>query len=258
MPRFKDQAVCLRLVEFSESSQVAVLLTAEHGKVRGLAKGSRRLSPSSIQRFSGGLELMQRGQLVASTRPGSELAAITEWDLQDDAFALRRDLGAQQRAFYAVDLTHAMLADFDPHPATFSALGALLNGLAGPDAAAQDAALLRFQWSLLEDVGYRPVLDRDALHDAPLVEAEAYTFDAQAGGFTVDDARPAWRVRHATLTTLRHLAGEGDDADMPLDAEALRRANRLLAAYARELIGRELPTMGPALSATPRAGGSRA
>ncbi|MEO1235807.1 MAG: recombination protein O N-terminal domain-containing protein, partial [Planctomycetota bacterium] len=75
MPRFKDQAICIRDVDWSETSQVVVLLTETRGKVRGWAKGSRRQSPSSIQRFSGGIELLTAGQVVATTRPSTELAA---------------------------------------------------------------------------------------------------------------------------------------------------------------------------------------
>ncbi|MEM1444886.1 MAG: DNA repair protein RecO [Planctomycetota bacterium] len=246
MPRFKDSAVCLRLVEYSESSQVVVLLTQAHGKVRGLAKGSRRLAPSSIERFSGGMELLHRGQVVATTRPSSELAAITEWDLQDDAYHLRQSLSAQRVALYAADLTHALLADLDPHPETFLALIALLDALKATNEDTQAVALLRFQWALLDDAGYRPVLDHDALHDAELRDAEAYTFDAQAGGFTADDGRSSWRVRHRTLEALRRIATHDGNE---LDAESSGRANRLLAAYARELIGRELPTMSIALEA---------
>ncbi|MEM7577768.1 MAG: DNA repair protein RecO [Planctomycetota bacterium] len=244
MPRFKDLAVCLRGVEYSESSQVVVLLTQAHGKVRGLAKGSRRLAPSSIQRYSGGIELLNRGQVVATTRPSSELASITEWDLQDDAHHLRLDLSAQRFALYAADLTHALLADLDPHPDTFAALVRLLNMLEARGAGTQASALLRFQWTLLDDAGYRPVLDHDALYNTELAAAEAYTFDAQAGGFTADDGRSAWRVRRGTLETLRSVASEASE-DIALDAA--QRGNRLLAAYARELIGRELPTMATAL-----------
>ncbi|MEM9753277.1 MAG: DNA repair protein RecO [Planctomycetota bacterium] len=248
MPRFKDSAVCLRLVEYSESSQVVVLLTEQHGKVRGLAKGSRRLAPSSIQRFSGGIELLHRGQAVATTRPSSELAAITEWDLQDDAYHLRQNLAAQRLALYAADLTQALLADLDPHPATFAALVGFLDALNSRDPNTQGGALLRYQWKLLEDTGYRPVLDHDALHDTDLPDADAYTFDAQAGGFIADRGAPDWRVRRATLETLREVA-EGVTHDR--HADATHRANKLLAAYARELIGRELPTMAIALHATP-------
>ncbi len=243
MPRFKDNAVCLRHVEFSETSQVVVLLTERHGKVRGLAKGARRLSPSSMQRFSGGVELLTLGQVVATTKRTAELATITEWDLQDDLHHFRDDLGAQRLGLYAADVTHAMLADLDPHPAVFAALVGFLSGLA--DLAQPQAGLLGFQWALLDDAGYRPVLDRDVHTDAALPKAEAYTFDAQAGGFTADNGQPAWRVRHATLQALRQAEPNGKTLDVA-EADA-RRANRLLCSYLRELLGRELPTMGVVL-----------
>ena len=56
MSRFKDQAVCIRMIDWSETSQIVALLTREHGVLRGLAKGSKRMSPSAISRFSGGIE----------------------------------------------------------------------------------------------------------------------------------------------------------------------------------------------------------
>ena len=82
MPRIKDQAICLRLLDWSETSQIVQLLTREHGKVSGLAKGSKRFAPSSIARFSGGIELMTGGELLANHKPTTDLLNITEWDLQ--------------------------------------------------------------------------------------------------------------------------------------------------------------------------------
>ena len=237
MPRFADTAVCIRHLDFSESSQVVVLLTEQHGKVRGLAKGSRRLAPSSMQRFSGGIELLTVGQIVATTRRTSELAALTEWDLQDDLHHLRKGLRAQRLGLYAADVTHAMLADLDPHPATFAALRRFLGALR--DEAAMEASLLFFQWALLVDAGYQPVLDRDVVNDAVLKKAEAYTFDPQAGGFTADTGQGAWRVRHATLEALRQVQA-GQDA---LDEHDAQRANRLLCSYVRAILDRALPTM---------------
>ena len=38
----KALALVLRVVEFSETSSVVTLFTREFGKIRGLAKGSRR------------------------------------------------------------------------------------------------------------------------------------------------------------------------------------------------------------------------
>ena len=253
MPRFKDQAICIRDLDWSETSQVVVLLTQEHGKVRGLAKGSRRQSPSAVARFSGGINLLNRGEVLATTRRNTQLATVTEWDLQQDYYRLRTGLRAQRLAMYAADLCHAMLADEDPHPGTFSALTQFLSALAGPASGSADAALLGFQWAVLSDCGFRPELERDVEADGPLDalgKAPAYTFDPKLGGFTTRDGigDSPWRVRAGTLQVLRQAAGAQGNENRPgLDHAGVERANRLLCVYARELLGQELPTMAGVL-----------
>ncbi len=244
MPRFKDQAICIRHIDWSETSQVVVLLTQEHGKLRGLAKGSKRTSPSSVQRFSGGIELLTMGQVVAVTKRTAELATLTEWDLQEDHHYLRRDLTAQRLAMYAADLANAILADEDAHPGAFAAVSEFLAGLA--DGADRGAALLRFQWALLEDCGFRPELGRDVRRDGPLGKARAYTFDPVAGGLTVENGVADWRVRAKTVALLRRVL-EGEDIS-GADADSVGRANRLLCVYARAILDKELPTMGVVLN----------
>ena len=115
MPRFKDQAVCIRVIDWSETSQIVVLLTACQGKVRGVAKGSRRANPSSVQKFSGGIDLLTAGQALGVIKPSTDLAVLTEWDLQEPLRHLRTDLQAQGLGLYVADLTHHLLADHDPH-----------------------------------------------------------------------------------------------------------------------------------------------
>lgn len=242
MPRLTDDAIVIRDLDYSESSQIVVLLTAEHGKLRGIAKGSRRQSPSSIARFSGGLNLLNRGEAVVTTRPHQDLAAITEWDLQDDHFGLRRSLPAQNTVMFAADLLNALLPDADPHPAAYEMLSTLIAAVTaeGVDERAMAAALLDFQWGLLTDCGYRPELDRDVRSDEVLAKARAYSFDPQAGGLTTQQRGGDWRVRPATVALLRLLA-QGDPAGGEYDA--LQRANRLLCVYVRSLLDKELPTM---------------
>lgn len=271
MPRFKDQAICIRHIDWSETSQIVALFTREHGKIRGLAKGSKRTSPGAVARFCGGIELLTRGEVVATLKPTTELAAITEWDLQDPYFHLHTDLPAQHLAMYAADLIGAMTADRDPHPGAFEALVRLLEELgqgrsaatpqaAGKNAAWRAAGLLRFQWELLADCGFRPQLERDVVTDEPLDGAgSALWFDAHAGGLTAAPdpaaaypgaARPQqagpWRVRGETVALLRRLAANpqaGDDAEHG----SVDRANKLLCVYARAILDRELPTMGMVL-----------
>lgn len=243
MARFRDQAICIRDYDWSETSQVVVLLTREHGKIRGLAKGSRRQSPSSVQRFSGGIGLLNLGEICGVTKPGSELTTITEWDLQNDFYHLRTSLRAQQLAMYLADITHAMLADHDAHARTFDALLAALTQLAEP--AQRDAAVLRFQWTLLDDCGYRPELVADVHNHQPLPEQQAYTFDPIAGGLTLRNGVADWRVRRQTVQLLRYLAESSMDRtfDAAGDTAGIERANRLLCSYLRSLLDRQLPTM---------------
>ena len=240
MPRFKDLAICIREIEWSETSQVVVLLTREHGKMRGLSNGSKRTSPSSIAKFSGGIELLNLGMICGTTKKTQSLATLTEWDLMSDHYHLRTDLKAQQAAMYAADLANALLAEDDPHPAAFEAMQQLLEVLASADEVTREAALLRFQWDLLRESGYQPQLNEDVQTHRPLPDAETYGFDPIAGGLTSSIQSPDWRVRRQTVELLRGLDG---DATMDADAAAYGRANRLLCVYVRAILDKELPTM---------------
>ena len=252
MPTLKDKAVVLRLVDWSESSQIAVTLTREHGKVSATAKGAKRQTPSVMAKFSGGLELATRGEAVWIAKAGRDLGNLIEWNLLDGYWRLRRDLRAFDLAMYAVDLAHHLLHDHDPHPRSFDALARLLdqlgrtNGeLAIGQADISSAALLAFQWALVDDAGYRPVLDRDAQSGAALDEsATVRAFSAAAGGL-VEGHADAWKVRQATVALLRRVAAGEDLSDA--GAADVSRANRLLCAYCRAILDKQLPTMAAVL-----------
>ncbi|MFM9994360.1 MAG: DNA repair protein RecO [Phycisphaerales bacterium] len=241
MPTIVDIAVCLRQWDWSETSQTVSLFSREHGIIRAVAKGSRRADP----RFSGGLEAPTLGEAVAIIKPGPVLATLTAWDLRETFPAMRRSLSSFHAGMYAVDLAHHAMREHDPHPPLFDALLAALRALRA-EPATDRLALLRFQWAALGETGYRPQLDRDAASDAPLKPARVYAFAPHLGGFTADPRpRPGvpppdrlWRVRAETLRVLRALdAPEPDPA--PFSDPAVDRAGRLLAAYFREILGRD-------------------
>ena len=254
MARIKAQAVVLRETNWSETSQLVTLLTDTHGLIRGLAKGSKRQSPSSIGRFSGGLEMLSLGQVVAVVKPTVGLATITEWDLIDPHIHLRRNWQAQQLAFYAADLLCALLAEHDVHSGVFTAAADYLKSLSLPGPCW--SCVLEFQWRLLVDIGLQPRLDDDVQTGDILKPADTYLFDASAGGLVVD-ARPQspwpnhetgngpWRVRSQTVELLREIAGTWEkEQSMPtMQPIPAMRACRLLNAYIRHVLGRELPTM---------------
>ena len=65
MPLIRDTAVVLGRLDYSETSQVIVLLTREHGKVRAIAKGIKR---GTKQRFAAGIDLLEIGSVVLTSK----------------------------------------------------------------------------------------------------------------------------------------------------------------------------------------------
>lgn len=177
MPALRDQAICIRHWDFSETSQTVSLFTREHGMLRGLAKGAKRPRGE----FSGGLELLTRGEVLFIAKPGRELALLTAWDLQETFAGLRRDLDRLNAGLYVAELVQHVVRDLDPHPGLFDAmviaLRALAEGAAGPATA---AVLLRFQWVLLLEAGYQPRL-RALADGSRLPSTGAVQFDPNRG-----------------------------------------------------------------------------
>jgi len=238
MASIRDEGVCVRHWDFSETSQTVSLLTRDHGLLRGLAKGARREKGA----FSGGIELLTRGEVVAIVK-SSSMATLTAWDLQETFPGVRSSLGSFHAGMYMADLCGQLLREGDPHPGAFEGLIGALRSLRGEGAS--DPALLVFQWSLLAECGYEPELTRDVRRGTALGAAPTYAFAPGLGGLITDaDAGGvhAWRVRSETVELLRATARSGPPGSSP--AEAIGRANRLLATYVREILGKEPPSMG--------------
>lgn len=248
MPAEHDDAICVRQWDWSETSQVVWVFARSMGMVRALAKGSKR--PKAA--YSGGLEVLTRGEIGVLARPGNELALLTEWNLLETYSHVRGSLNAYQAAMYAADLVAHLVHDHDPHPGLFDALESFLQGLA--DAASVSGSLLSLQWAALRETGHQPEIDRYARSGETLSAASSYRFSPSLGGVLADapsrvasdgasdDAGTTWRVRSTTLKALRELEHAGT-VSAPADPETIDRANRLLASYLRYVLGVEPPTM---------------
>lgn len=238
MPTIIDQALVIRHWDYSETSQTVSLFCREHGVVRGLAKGSRR----EKSRFSGGMEVLTRGEMVAIVKSGAELANVTEWDLQEVFWAARRDLGAHLAGLYVVDLIHHTMLSDDPHPKLWDQTVETLRLLGNNDQRA--GLVLRFQWGLLVEIGYKPNLELGAEEE----HGGVFRFNARAGGLVSEGTRRSgtsaggedWRVRADTIRLLRDVeSGGGSSKAAP---QSIDRASRLLSEYLRVLLDRDLST----------------
>ena len=237
MPSVTDNAICIRRWDYSETSLTVSMFLRSHGVVRGMAKGAKRARGG----FEGGIDLLTLGQVAAIIKPARDLATVTQWRVLNTFRALREHLGANRAGLYMADLIHHMLTEHDPHPRLFDALQSALSGL--EDLGRIEQTLLRFEWTLLLETGFRPQLDRDVETGGELSSAtDTLGFSPTAGGVVADTGGPdRWRVRRETIDLLRAVAaGEPTDST---DATGHGRAARLLAVYIRELLGAEPKSM---------------
>lgn len=228
MGLFRDEGVCIRVWDWSETSQTVAILSRQHGMIRAVARGSKR--PKSP--FSGGLEILTRAELSAFAKPGAELANLASWDLLEVFRSLRTTLRAHRAGMFLADLTRHLVTDPDPHPEIYATL---VNSLRAIDQDQPIAVILaRFQWIALGALGYRPEIERDVRTGSALPDSATLAFCPELGGLVPDTPAgrrhapgPVWRVRASTVAALRTMARE-EEIEIDIDADAAIGAVRLL------------------------------
>ena len=156
----KDLAICIRAIDYSETSQIVSFFTRATGKIDAIAKGSKR--PKSP--FDGPIEVLSHGNIVFVDSAGEKLATLTEFQQQPALINLRNNLFVLYACLFAAELMNNLTHDYDPHPELFdSFLGFLQN--ANEQHSTSDrqrdilALLILFQLTLLREVGLFPILN---------------------------------------------------------------------------------------------------
>ncbi len=124
MRELLDDAVVLRTIRSGEADRVVVLWTREHGKVRALAKGSRR--PSS--RLGGAVEALGvvRVDLVASR---SDLYVLRHVEHLSRLATLRASLDRINAAYAVVEVADAIPSDHVADEGIYALLTRVLETL---------------------------------------------------------------------------------------------------------------------------------
>jgi len=162
MSLIRDEAVVLGRIDYSETSQVLVLFTREHGKVRAIAKGIKR---GTKARFAVGVDLLDVGHVVFSSRGerSETLATLTEWKPSRSLWGLREKLFRIHAGQYAAEVTAQLTEDWDAHPELFDALSSTLAALT--DAPEPLNIVTRYQFALLDSIGSLPRFEACVLCD---------------------------------------------------------------------------------------------
>ncbi len=233
----EEEAICIRHWDYSETSQTISLFSRSLGLVRAIAKGARRERGD----FSGGVDLLTRANARLVLKVGTDLATLTNWSLIENFPNIRTEPNANKIAYFAADLIGRMFELHDPHPNMYGAFLHLLQRVgreADPTNQQNELILLDFQWTLLKECGLQPVLG--SLQGG----VDVGHFDHRGGGRVTEvPTETTWPVRVQTIDALKVIANQTGEVNPSTHPESIVRANRLLAAYLREIMGEEPMTM---------------
>jgi DNA repair protein RecO (recombination protein O) len=151
MPLVHDRCICLRKVEYSETSQILQLFGRREGIVRVIAKGAHRKTKAGASRFGGGLDLLDVGDAVFTHDPQKELGTLTEWNLREGHLEIRKSLRALYLAQYSAELVAMLIEEHDPHPEIFDRLEHTIPELGSARA---EETFLAFELDLLREAGF--------------------------------------------------------------------------------------------------------
>jgi len=155
----KDTAICIRCVDYSETSQIVTFFARQSGKIGAIAKGSKRAKSS----FEGAIEIFSFGDIMFHAGQDDKLSTLTEFQQKSGLSGLSRNYLGYNSSLFACELVTNLVDEYDPHPQLFDDFMQFLKDV--QTVASQNetiSLLIYFQLSLLREIGLQPVLSECA------------------------------------------------------------------------------------------------
>ena len=170
-------AIVLRTRDYMESDRIVTLLTADAGKLGGIAKGAK----ASRRRFEHRLEPFSHAMVYFRRRPHGQLVFITRAEAAGlDQFHLEEDLGRLALGSYMLELAEALTSEDADTAGAYVLLAEALAALGAGDA--HPALRQGYELKLFGWAGFGMQFDRCRACGEDQAEAAAVWFVIGRGG----------------------------------------------------------------------------
>ena len=241
MPLVKTPAIILKSQRWGEADRIVTFHTVRLGKVRGFARGARRMK----SRFGSALEPFAYVDLTLFEKGNDSLSRVSQVDIRESFSKLREDLERMSAAARMVNLIEGVSADRDPSPRVFTTLLEGLRALQG--GADPSTTTLVFQIHVLGHTGFRPQIDF-CVSCGKSIELPVAGFYPLAGGLICQLCGRAggdqWLPMSAGSIAFTQQARR---MQFPLatrlkaDGQIKREVEDAIEAYVKVVVGRQLP-----------------
>ena len=234
-----DYCVCIRAIDFSETSQVVTFFTRRTGKVTVLAKGAKRQhSP-----FGGPVEIFSCGNVVFFDSGTDKLATLVEFEPlagMVNTSVLAGDIFILNCCLLAAELVNVLTRDYDPHPGLFDGLLKFLHDVTEQKILRNAilSHLILFQLCLLKEIGLSPVFEHCVNCKSPFstLWREIYFSNGAKGLICQDCQGPFPDKTRLTQQGANCLVDVKSLASAP-DTE-IRQVEDILISYITDILGR--------------------
>jgi DNA repair protein RecO (recombination protein O) len=226
-------AFVLHSFAWRETSLIVELFTRDEGRITTVAKGAKRRG-SSLRPV-----LQQFCPLSISFSGRGDVKTLTQAEWQGGFIPLSGD--TLMCGFYLNELILRLVASADPHPNVYDAYLIAIDHLQHSTTLENTEAILRrFEWALLQDIGFAP----SAQHDMDLkpIEPDCWYECLIEKGFYGLPPHMTQAHTHQPVVqgkTLNVLSSQ----DLLMDLDALKQSKRLMRyLFRHHLGGRTLKT----------------
>lgn len=240
----RDRCICLRKVEYSETSQILMLFGREQGIVRVIAKGAHRRTKAGASKFDGGVDLLDLGEAVFTHSSEKDLGTLCEWGLREGYLDIRKNLRSMYLGLYSAELIGTLIEEHDPHADLFDRFEHVLCELAS---ARTEESFLSFELDLLRESGYMP--EMTACISCGLATSDRAYFSPLQGGVICRNCEAAThdrieidpRLVRLVQSVLKLPRANGSPQRLPrLTRHQTDPINRLLATHIQHTLSRRL------------------
>jgi DNA repair protein RecO len=138
-------SICLRVIDFSETSQIVTLLTGDRGVISLIAKGIRKIPKKTSAPLMAPLDVLSAGQVVfIPARQDGQLATLVAWDVTDHRPFIRRSYRKIIIGQLLAQVTAAALVADDGSTGAFAQLERAISDVALTDSLRPVVAYLKF------------------------------------------------------------------------------------------------------------------
>jgi DNA repair protein RecO (recombination protein O) len=222
---YRDEGVVLRTYKLGESDRIVVILTAEHGKVRAVAKGVRK----TRSKFGARLEPMSHVKLLLYR--GRELDIVSQAESVDSFAPMLSSLDRASQGMAAIEAVDQLALDREPNPRLYRMAVGVLRAIAER---ASPMNVPAFYWKLLAAEGLEPQLDACVRCGETEPDVQLVAFDLDEGGVLCRACRSGTAISGAALTIMRDLLGGRLNAVLALDESPATHEVGTLATRAME------------------------